>query len=128
MTIQQLCIDYLKALNEGNLDGVRALFTEEAKVVSPLYGERLAFDFYADLFADTSRSDTTLLNVFDTSEASKSVALHFRYLWTLADGKPVSFECVDVFELNNKRDRFEKLTIIYDTAPLRQDFNNLKNK
>lgn len=127
MTAKQLCIDYLQALNEGNLDDVRSLFTEGAKVVSPLYGERPAYDFYADLFGDTSRSETTLLNVFGTSETSKSAALHFRYLWTLADGKQVSFECVDVFELNNDLDRFEKLTIIYDTAPLRQDFNNLKS-
>ncbi|WP_210402030.1 nuclear transport factor 2 family protein [Thioclava sp. F36-6] len=126
MTTKQLCIDYLKALNEGNLAEVRALFSDNAKVVSPLYGVLDAFDFYADLFKDTNRSETSLLNVFDTSEMSKSVALHFRYEWTLADGKLVSFECVDVFELNDARDRFEKLTIIYDTAPLRQDFDNLR--
>jgi ketosteroid isomerase-like protein len=126
MTTRQICLDYLKALNEGNLENVRALFSENAKVVSPLYGVRTAFDFYADLFRDTSRSETSLLNVFDTSETSQSVALHFRYQWTLADGKQVSFECVDVFELNSARDRFDKLTIIYDTAPLRQDFDNLR--
>ena len=128
MTTRQLCLDYLKALNEGNLEDVRALFSENAKVVSPLYGVRTAYDFYAELFKDTNRSETSLLNVFDKSETSKSVALHFRYLWTLADGKQVSFECVDVFELNSARDRFEKLTIIYDTAPLRQDFDNLRIK
>lgn len=125
MTTRQICLDYLKALDEGNLANVRALFSENAKVVSPLYGGRTAFDFYGELFRDTSRSETSLLNVFDTSETSKSVALHFRYLWTLAHGKQVSFECVDVFELNSARDRFDKLTIIYDTAPLRQDFDNL---
>ena len=111
MTTKQLCIDYLKALNEGNLADVRALFSDNAKVVSPLYGVLDAFDFYADLFKDTNRSETSLLNVFDTSEMSKSVALHFRYEWTLADGKLVSFECVDVFELNDARDRFEPLRV-----------------
>ncbi|MBB3173371.1 hypothetical protein FHR90_001194 [Endobacter medicaginis] len=124
----QLCIDYLTALNEGDLDAVRALFAEGASVVSPLYGKRPAHDFYAELFADTSRSDTTLLNIFDTSEASRSVALHFRYLWTLADGTSASFECVDVFELNVERTKFEKLTIIYDTAPLRLDFERSSNR
>lgn len=128
MTTRQLCIDYLKALDEGNLEGVRALFTESAEVLSPLYGVLTAFDFYAGLFKDTNRSETFLLNVFDTSETGKSVALHFRYLWTLADGKQVEFECVDVFELNEPRDRFEKLTIIYDTAPLRQSFESLRAK
>lgn len=128
MTAKQLCTDYLQALNDGSLEKVRALFTETACVVSPLYGERPAFDFYADLFADTNRSVTTLLNVFDTSDTSRSVALHFQYDWTLADGKQVSFECVDVFELNQDADRFEKLTIIYDTAPLRQDFKNATSR
>lgn len=126
MTTKQLCTDYLDALNRGDLDAVRAMFTDDGSVVSPLYGVRPAFDFYADLFSDTSRSVTTLLNVFDTSNGTNSVALHFRYQWTLADGKQVAFECVDVFELNDARDRFTKLTIIYDTAPLRGDFNALK--
>jgi hypothetical protein len=125
MTIEQLCADYLKALNNGSLDDMRVLFTESAKVVSPLYGERPALAFYADLFRDTSRSKTGLLNVF-TSPSSKNVALHFRYNWTLVDGKEVSFDCVDIFELNEDEARFEKLTIIYDTAPLRRYFENLK--
>ena len=51
------------------------------------------------------------------------MALHFRYRWTLAGGRNVSFNCVDVFELSADRQRFAKLTIIYDTAPLRSDFN-----
>ncbi|WP_424929899.1 nuclear transport factor 2 family protein [Amaricoccus tamworthensis] len=126
MTTKQLCTDYLNALNEGDLNAVRAMFAADGTVVSPLYGERPAHDFYADLFADTRQSVTTLLNVFDTSESSNAVALHFRYDWTLADGTPASFECVDVFELNDTRDSFTKLTIIYDNAPLREDFNRLK--
>lgn len=66
MTTRQLCAEYLAALNKGDLDGVRALFVEGATVVSPLYGVRQAFDFYSDLFRDTSNSETILLNVFDT--------------------------------------------------------------
>ena len=78
--------------------------------------------FYAALFADTKASDTDLLYIFDQSETGGAVALHFRYGWTLADGTPVSFEVVDVIELTEARDAFAKLTIIYDTAPLRSDW------
>lgn len=122
MTLEDLCHRYLDALNTGDLEGVRALFTPDAEIVSPLYGVRPAHDFYAELFADTSRSETTLLNVFDSSFEGRSVALHFRYVWTLASGKVVAFECVDVFELAEDRQRFARMTIIYDTAPLRADF------
>jgi len=55
------------------------------------------------------------------------VALHFRYGWTLADGTPVRFEVVDVIELTEARDAFAKLTIIYDTAPLRADWGRVHN-
>ncbi|WP_370160048.1 nuclear transport factor 2 family protein [Limimaricola soesokkakensis] len=122
MTLEDLCHRYLDALNTGDLESVRALFVPGAEIVSPLYGVRPAHDFYAELFADTTRSETTLLNVFDSSADGRSVALHFRYVWTLASGKVVEFECVDVFELAEDRQCFTKMTIIYDTAPLRSDF------
>lgn len=123
MHTEQLCKAYLAALNGGDLDKVLSLFAPGAMVVSPLYGTMPVASFYRDLFADTGQSVTRLLNIFDKSEAGTSVALHFHYTWTLASGKVVAFECVDVFELTPTRDRFTKLTIIYDTAPLRADFN-----
>lgn len=123
MTHSSLCRAYLDALNSADLKAVQSMFSPDGVVVSPLYGEQNAQDFYVDLFADTNLSETTLLNIFDVSEGGSSVALHFRYKWTLKSGKVVSFECVDVFELTCDRRQFKKLTIIYDTAPLRDDFN-----
>lgn len=122
MSTKELCERYLAALDAGDLAAVRGLFTDDAVVVSPLYGERPAHAFYAELFADTDRSATTLINVFDSSSAAAAVALHFRYEWTLRGGRIVGFECVDVFELAQDRDRFARLTIIYDTAHLRAAF------
>ncbi|QDG78318.1 nuclear transport factor 2 family protein [Labrenzia sp. PHM005] len=126
MSASDLCNAYLEALNRSDLDAVQAMFPTDGTVVSPLYGEQNAHEFYARLFSDTSNSKTTLLNVFAKSEDSNSVALHFKYDWTLANGKLVDFECVDVFELTKDRTKFQKLTIIYDTAPLREDFERLK--
>ena len=126
MTPRDLCVAYLAALDASDLATVQAMFTPEAKVVSPLYGTIDARNFYAALFADTQQSDTRLLNVFDTSDGGGSVALHFQYVWTLKDGNVVTFECVDVFELSEDRQLFDRLTIIYDTAPLRADFQASK--
>ena len=122
MSVTDLCNAYLAGLDAGDLDAVLALFAPGAEVVSPLYGTMPAQAFYAALFADTQASDTTLLNVFDQSDTGGAVALHFRYGWTLADGTPVRFEVVDVIELTPARDAFAKVTIIYDTAPLRGDW------
>ena len=127
MSAKDLCEAYLDALNRSDLEAVQAMFPADGMVLSPLYGAQNAHDFYARLFADTSQSDTKLLNVFSQSEDSQCVALHFKYNWTLASGKLVSFECVDVFELTEDRKQFAKLTIIYDTAPLREDFEQSRS-
>ncbi|MGC8492697.1 MAG: nuclear transport factor 2 family protein [Syntrophobacteraceae bacterium] len=117
----ELCNQYLSALNAGDLQKVLSLFDSKAMVVSPLYGLVEAQRFYRELFEDTNRSKTTLQHVFE-AENTPSVALHFHYSWTLKSGKVVDFECVDVIELTPDGKKFAKLTIIYDTAPLRADF------
>lgn len=122
MNIEELCKRYLAALNEGKLENVLSLFAPKAIVVSPLYGAIEAENFYRELFADTNRSVTKFLNIFLPASDTPSVALHFHYTWTLKSGKIVQFECVDVFELTSDRQQFSKLTIIYDTAPIRADF------
>lgn len=127
MSIKDLSTAYLDALNQGDLQAVQNMFAPDALVVSPLYGDCPAHSFYKELFADTSGSQTSLLNVFEPAEGQSSFALHFRYVWTLNSGKVVTFECVDVFELTEDRQKFAKLTIIYDTAPLRDDFNAVHN-
>ncbi|MCV6588959.1 MAG: nuclear transport factor 2 family protein [Marinobacterium sp.] len=117
---KKLCKHYLDALNESSLEQVLALFTDDAVVHSPLYGEMSADAFYRDLFSDTQQSDTRLLNVFNATDDGKVLALHFHYRWTLHNGETVSFEVVDVFELSDTCERFTKLTIIYDTWRIRQ--------
>jgi hypothetical protein len=126
MTPKELCEQYLAALNDGNVERVLALFEADAYVLSPLYGKVPVAPFYAGLFGDTNRSETTLINLFES--VSGPVALQFHYRWTLKSGRVVEFDCVDVFALNADRTRFSSLTIIYDTAPLREDFEAARSK
>lgn len=119
----EICRQYLDALDEGSLEKVLSLFDPNAVVVSPLYGEMPASTFYKNLFADTNRSETKLLNIFESISGDSSVALYFHYIWTLKSGKIVEFDCVDVFEITPDRKKITKLKIIYDTVPIRADFN-----
>ena len=123
----EICKKYLDALNESDLEKVLLLFTENAMVISPLYGEIAAASFYKKLFADTRNSETKLLNIFDSSDKGNSIGLHFHYTWTLQSGSVVEFEVVDVFELSKDRNCFTKLTIIYDTYPIRNEHSNSQN-
>ena len=127
MTANEICEKYLKALNEGSLENVLTLFDTDAIVISPLYGEMSAKKFYNDLFADTNRSVTKLLNVFISDSGNSSAALHFHYTWTLKNGTIVEFECVDIIEIGSETNKITKLKIIYDTAPLRADFIESKS-
>ncbi|TFW00778.1 nuclear transport factor 2 family protein [Oxalobacteraceae bacterium OM1] len=120
--LKDLCDAYLAAMNAGDLQAVLALFEPDAQVVSPLYGTMPVDRFYADLFADTGRSETRFINRFESASHAPAVALQFHYRWTLKDGEIVEFDCVDVFALNADRSRFAGLTIVYDTAPLRKAF------
>lgn len=119
---RQLCRRYLDALNRSDLDAVLALFTADARVRSPLYGERDAHGFYTDLFADSAQSETRLLHVFESTEGDPAIALHFAYAWTLLSGVVVRFECADIFPLSPDGSHFAGLTILYDTAPIRGAF------
>lgn len=118
---QEICKEYLDALNQNDLEKVLSLFTENAVIVSPLYGETAAASFFKDLFADTERSETKLLNIFDSSDKGDSMGLHFHYTWTLQSGEVVKFEVVDIFDLSDDRRHFKKLTIIYDTYRIRDE-------
>ena len=119
----EICMRYLDALNEGSLEKVLSLFDPNAVVVSPLYGEMPATTFFKVLFADTNRSETKLLNIFESISGNTSLALYFHYIWTLKSGKIIEFDCVDVFEITPDKKKFTKLKIIYDTVPIRADFN-----
>ncbi|MCH1867457.1 nuclear transport factor 2 family protein [Nocardioides sp. CFH 31398] len=113
---------YLEALARADLDGVLALFAEDAVVHSPLYGDRPAQAFYEELFADTERSELTLRSVMHGErDGHPVVSFWFDFDWTLADGTPAPFTVVDVAELDDEG-LVTDLHIVYDTAPLRAAF------
>ncbi|MFZ7101494.1 MAG: nuclear transport factor 2 family protein [Peptococcaceae bacterium] len=126
MEMKQIIEKYLAGLQAGNYEEIIKLFSAEAQVHSPLYGKVKAGKFYTDLFNDTSKSTITLRNILLNQDNPSVGAGHFRYDWIMKDGTPTSFECVDIFNIDQSG-KIEKLTIIYDTASTtRQAFANLK--
>ena len=115
----ELIDEYLAALEVGDAERVLALFALDGIVHSPLYGSVPARQFYPTLFADTAEAKLTLRRVFrDDREA---VAFWFDFAWVLADGMPAPFTVVDIAELTEDG-LIANLHIIYDTSPIRGDF------
>ena len=116
--------DYLAALEAGDVQRILTLFTADAVVHSPLYGEMPASEFYPALFADTAESKLTLKTVLHGDrDDSPTVAFWFDFDWTLADGSPAPFSVVDIAKLNREGLIYE-LHIIYDTAAIRPLFEH----
>ncbi|MBT8236908.1 MAG: nuclear transport factor 2 family protein [Bacteroidia bacterium] len=117
--------NYLKFLQNGDMDQLLQLFSQDAIVDSPLYGLKKASDFYRELQTDTQDSKLELLKIFE-AEKSTNMALYFTYKWTLKNQEVVSFEVVDIIEFNDS-DKIQKLKIIYDTVLARTLVKQLKN-
>jgi hypothetical protein len=60
---RELAEAYLGALGRADLAAMLELFSNGARVHSPLYGPMQASDFCAALFADTARSHLALRGV-----------------------------------------------------------------
>lgn len=120
--------EYLAGLESADISKTLAVFTEHARVQSPLYGEISARDFYTDLFTDTARSRISLITVFYSEVDSLRIAAHFVYHWTLKNGSSITFDCVDLFDRDPASGKVRKLTIVYDTAGIRGEFDSMKSE
>ena len=125
MQIEKTIKEYLKGLEISSVEKIIKLFSSDAVVHSPLYGEIQAKKFYQDLFKDTSKSKITLINIFVSQNNPQIAAGHFRYDWILKDGTPTSFECVDIFRFAEDG-KIKELTIIYDTSKIRTAHEDMK--
>lgn len=126
MKIEKRLTQYLQFLEKGNYQDIVQLFTPDAVIRSPLYGELPASAFYEQLLSDTTQSKITLLNLF-ADESKRIGAAHFLYEWVLKEGIVTSFECVDVVHFSDSG-KINQLTIIYDTYKTRQAFEEMKNE
>lgn len=113
---------YLAALDAGSAEAVLACLVPDGEVASPLYGTLPAARFYPALFADSAPSRTVLRHVYADPEEPREVALAFRYDWALGDGTAAPFDVVDLVTLTEDHDRIKRLTICYDSAPLRESW------
>ena|SRR3989338_3317599 len=121
----ELIKSYFRALNRQDYSMIVSLFHPEAIVHSPLYGKKIASDFFRELFDDSNISHVHLEDIFMSCQQKQTAAAHFHYSWTLKNGENVAFYGVDVFEFDPKHNLITQLTIIYDTYYARIAFGKL---
>ena len=123
--IEALCRNYVAAMESNDLQALLANFTDDATATSPISGKQPARDFYSYVMRITSGRSMALKTIFVGASDPSRAAVHVAYTRTVGDGKPATIEGVDVFELSEDGSKFAAVTIIYDTAPVRSDFDKL---
>ncbi|MCB1966351.1 nuclear transport factor 2 family protein [Accumulibacter sp.] len=121
--VEDMCRKYVTALQHGDIEALLELFSDEASATSPISGRQLARDFYAYVMRVTSARSIVIKTIFIGTSEPLRAAIHLAYTRTVGNGEPATIEGVDVFELSKDGDKFDGVTIIYDTAPVRVDFD-----
>jgi hypothetical protein len=121
---QEVALKYIEFLEKGDFKNLLKLFSHSATVDSPVYGIKLAEEFYKILEKDTQSSELIIKGIFEDNQ-SNNIALYFNYKWTLIDEEYVEFDVVDIIELNNSN-FITNLKIIYDTVKSRKLVHKLK--
>lgn len=111
---------YLRCLHEGRTAEIVTLFAPGGDVLSPFLGRVPAADFFPKLAESSTKSVITPHDILASAQGHRRVCGFFRYDWTLKDGTTVTFECADLFDFLPAEDRINRMTILYDTHPIRQ--------
>lgn len=119
---ERLCRRYVAAMEAGDLPGLLDLFADDATAISPISGSQSVRDFYSYVFRVTSDRKMKLKAVLIGSDG-RTAAVHVAYTRTVVDAEPATIDGVDVFDLTEDGEQFAAVTVIYDTAPVRADFD-----
>ncbi|PMS15508.1 polyketide cyclase [Trinickia dabaoshanensis] len=109
---------YLTLLEQGDTEGIVALFTEDAQIYSPFLGWMTPAPFFTKVREASGQSRITPIDTLVSISGNARAIGYFTYDWGLKDGTQVSFDCCDVFDFSDDG-RIRKMTIIYDTYPIR---------
>ena len=115
---------YMKALHAADYAAIVALFAPGGRVVSPFLGEMEAGPFFERLGGASAKNVITPIDTFVSAGDTPRATAFFRYDWTVNDGTLISFEVMDLFEFEPGSDKIRRLSLIYDTHPIRSTAGN----
>jgi SnoaL-like domain len=115
---------YMKALHVADYAQIVAMFAPGGRVISPFLGEMEAAPFFARLGGASTQNVITPIDVFVSADDTPRATAFFRYDWTVTDGTLISFEVMDLFEFAPGTDLVQRLSLIYDTHPIRAAAGN----
>ncbi|MEM7169060.1 MAG: nuclear transport factor 2 family protein [Pseudomonadota bacterium] len=126
--IQDLCRSYLAAMEHSDLEALLENFTDDATATSPISGKQSAREFYSYVMRVTSGRSMALRTIFIGTGERPRAAVQIAYTRRVGTSEAATIEAVDVFDLTEDCSKIESVTIIYDTAPVRSDFDSQETR
>ena len=126
MTTPEVLHRYLAALDAGSVDEVLALLRPGRRGGVPALRDAAGRARSTPGCSRTRRRRAPSCGgIYVDPGDDREVALAFHYAWVLGDGTPAPFDVVDLVTLTDERDLIARLTICYDTAPLRSSWQRV---
>lgn len=114
---------YLDRLEDSDVDGIAALFADDAQVASPFLGCMSPRPFFEKVCDASGQSRIEVQDILLSARGASHLMASFIYHWQLKDGTEVRFDGVDVFEFDGQG-LIERMTIVYDIHPVREHVGN----
>lgn len=111
---------YLTRLEQCDVDGIVALFSNDAQIYSPFLGWMNPRPFFAKLREASGQSRIEPIDTLVSVTGAPRAIGYFVYHWGLKDGSQVRFDCCDVFDFD-VAGLIQRMTIVYDTHPIRAE-------
>lgn len=111
---------YREALGNKDIQRIEGLFLPGATVTAPISGKKSVNAFHSYLFANTGKTGVTFSNVLPQRSTAAVATLQICYTFLTPAGRVGVIDGVAIFELDQKRDKFKSLRVIYNPSEIRK--------
>jgi hypothetical protein len=115
----ELSLQYRKAVKHRDLDGVLAVFSPDALILTPLKGSCDVRTYHEWLFAAVKRSTVNVINAFQAMNGEICLAVQANYEWLMHDDTVIHFNGMSVFDFTPDKRKIKKMSTFYDTSLVR---------
>jgi len=115
----ELSLQYRKAVKERDLDGVLAVFSPDALIVTPLKRSCDVRTYHKWLFTTVKKSTVKVINAFQALNSEICLAVQANYEWLMHDDTVIHFSGMSVFEFTPDKRKIKKMSTFYDTSLVR---------
>lgn len=121
MNLDTVVREYYRILVNHELPPLMTLFSADAVVDHPIFGEMPATEFFEVLLDRAKSHEITILNVFQAMENSNRLAAYLKAKFVTKDNTHFDEKSIHIFDILNTG-LIQRLTVIIDTYPFRGEY------